>query len=264
MAARNDASIVETDVTIATPDGTCDAAFVHPAAGAHPAVLIWTDAFGLRPSMRAIARRLAAEGYAVLVPNPYYRVARSPLFETASTVDFARDRPMLTPLMASIAAEGTAERDAASYVLWLDARAEVDRTKKIGAHGYCMGGALAIRTAAAIPHRVGAVATFHGGGLVTDQPNSPHHLAPKLRAQVYVAVAANDDQRQPEAKTVLRQAFEAAHLQAEVEVYHSLHGWCVPDMPAQSGHPIYNEPDAERAWTRLLQLYDGALRGSRP
>ena len=255
--------VVETNVEIETADGTCDAAFIHPATGSYPGVLIWTDAFGLRPSMREMARRLAADGYSVLVPNPFYRVAKAPVFESASSFDFGdpAQRGKLAPLMASINAAGAAERDAAAFIAWLDAQRQVDRSKKIGTQGYCMGGALVVRTAAALPSRVGAGASFHGGGLVTANPDSPHLLAPKIKARMYFGVAANDDVKQPDAKTKLKQAFDAAKVPAEVEVYsQAQHGWCVPDMPNQAnGQPIYRKPDAERAWGKLLALYEAAL-----
>jgi len=252
--------VVEKNVEIKTPDGTCDAAFIHPASGAHPAVIIWPDAFGLRPSMRDMAKRLAAAGYSVLVPNPFYRVAKSPVFEDASKVDFQKERPKLTPLMGSITADGTVERDAPVFVAWLDMQKEVDRNKKIGTQGYCMGGALVVRTAAAVPSRIGAGASFHGGGLVTDRPNSPHLLAPKIKARMYFGIATNDDMQQPDAKTKLKEAFDAAKVPAEIEVYSmSQHGWCVPDMPAGANGPIYNKADAERAWAKLVALYKSAL-----
>ncbi len=255
--------VVETNVEIRTPDGTCDAAFIHPATGSHPAVVIWPDAFGLRPSMREIAKRLATAGYSVLVPNPFYRVAKAPVFEDASNFNFGdpAQRSKLTPLMGSINAEGAAERDATAFIAWLDAQRQVDRTKKVGTQGYCMGGALVVRTAAAASNRVGAGASFHGGGLVTPNPNSPHLLAPKIKARMYFGVAANDDAQQPDAKTKLKEAFEAAKVPAEVEVYpQAQHGWCVSDMPKQpNGQPIYNQPDAERAWGKLLALYKAGL-----
>ena len=260
-ASAADAKVVEQDVTIKTPDGTCDAAFIHPASGAHPAVIIWTDAFGLRPTMRDMAKRLAALGYSVLVPNPFYRVSKAPQFPDASKVDFAKERDKINPLMASINAAGTVEKDAPLFVAFLDQQPSVDRKKKIGTQGYCMGGALVVRAAAAVPDRIGAGASFHGGGLVTDQPNSPHLLAPKIKARMYFGIAANDDMRQPDQKTKLKEAFDAAHNPAQIEVYSmSQHGWCVPDMPAgNDGKPIYNPPDAERAWSKLTTLYKSAL-----
>jgi len=253
--------IVETDISIEAADGSCDAAFIHPATGAHPGVLIWPDAAGLRPSMREIGRRLAGDGFAVLVPNPFYRVAKAPQFETAANIDFSDPvtRAKLGPLMSSVNAPGNAEKDAAVYVAFLDAQPQVDRSRKIGSQGYCMGGALVMRTAAAVPDRIGAGASFHGGGLVTDKPDSPHLLAARIRARMYFGVAANDDQRQPEAKDKLRAAFVAAKVPAEIEVYPARHGWCVPDMPSEAGAPIYSAPDAERAWGKLLALYRSAL-----
>jgi carboxymethylenebutenolidase len=258
LSAQN---IVEATVDIKTPDGTCDAAFIHPAAGAHPGVVIWPDAFGLRPSMRDMARRLAMAGYSVLVPNPFYRVAKSPIYENAATVDFQQERAKLTPLMASITADGAVEKDAPAYIAWMDMQPAVDRRKKIGTQGYCMGGALVVRTAAAVADRVGAGASFHGGGLVTQNANSPHLLAPKIKARMYFGIAANDDMTQPDAKTKLREAFDAAKVPVEVEVYPmAQHGWCVPDMPPQAnGQPIYNQADAERAWGKLTALYKAAL-----
>ena len=256
--------VVETNVEIKTADGVCDAAFIHPANGAHPAVIIWPDAFGLRPSMRDMAKRLVQEGsYSVLVPNPFYRVAKSPIVENASNFNFndPGQRGKLTPLMGSINAAGAAERDAQAFIAWLDMQSQVDRNKKIGTQGYCMGGPLVVKTAATVPNRVGAGASFHGGGLVTTNPDSPHLLASKIKARMYFGIAANDDMQQPDAKTKLKESFEAAKVPVEIEVYsRSQHGWCVPDMPNQAnGQPIYNEADAERAWTKLLALYKAAL-----
>jgi carboxymethylenebutenolidase len=252
----------EMNVDIKTPDGTCDAAFIHPATGSYPAVIIWPDAFGLRPSMRELGRRLAGSGYSVLVPNPFYRVAKAPVFESASTFNFGdpAQRSKLTPLMGSIGADGAAERDAAAFVAWLDQQTQVDRSKKIGTQGYCMGGPLVMRTAAAQPERIGAGASFHGGGLVTQNPNSPHLLAPKIRARLYVAVAVNDDAQDPTVKTKLKEALDAAKVPNEIEVYsQGQHGWCVPDMPQGADGPIYNKAEAERAWIKLLALYKVAL-----
>lgn len=254
------ADVVETSVTVKTPDGSCDAAFIHPAKGAHAAVIVWPDAFGLRPSMRDIGKRLAGDGYAALVPNPYYRVARAPGIEMAGfSFQDAEDMAALRKLMGGINAAGAAEKDAAAFVAFLDAQPQVDKNRKIGTQGYCMGGALVFRTAASVPDRIGAGASFHGGGLVTEQAGSPHTLIPKMKARMYVAVASNDDARQPDAKETLRQAFASAKVPGEVEVFKSLHGWCVPDMPAEAGKPIYNEPDAERAWAKLQALYKTAL-----
>ena len=254
VSAQN---VTEKTVEIKTPDGTCDAAFIYPATGAHAAVIIWPDAFGLRPSMRNMAKRLASEsGYSVLVPNPFYRVGKAPMFEDASKVDFTTERPKINPLMASINAAGTVEKDAPAFVAWLDQQPQVDRTKKIGTQGYCMGGALVVRTAAAVPDRIGAGGSFHGGGLVNQTPTSPHLLAPKIKGRMYFGIATNDDMQQPDAKTALKAAFDAAKVPVEVEVYSmAQHGWCVPDMP----NNLYKMDDAERAWTKLLALYKAAL-----
>ena len=253
--------VVETDVEVKTPDGTCDAAFIHPASGSHPGVLLWPDAFGLRPSMREMAKRLAAEGYSVLVPNPFYRISKAP-FTDASTFNFANpdDMKKLGPLMGSVNAPGNAEKDAVAYVAFLDAQKPVNKSKKIGTQGYCMGGPLVVKTAAALPDRIGAGGSFHGGGLVTDKSDSPHLLAPKIKARMYFGIASNDDMRQPDAKDKLKEAFTAAKVPVEIEVYSgSLHGWCVPDMPQQNGKPIYNKADAERAWGKLLALYKAGI-----
>ncbi len=260
-AAAAGLDLIETNVEIKTPDGTCDAAFIHPKSGSHPGVLIWTDVFGLRPSMTDIGKRIAAEGYSVLVPNPYYRVSKPP-FTDASGFNFQdpAGRAKLQPLTASLAAPSAVERDAIAYVAFMDAQKEVNKAAKIGTQGYCMGGPLVVRTAAALPNRIGAGASFHGGGLVTDKPDSPHLLAPKIKASMYFGVASNDDERQPDAKDKLKEAFAAAKVPAEIEVYAgALHGWCVPDMPMQNGKPIYNKPEAERAWAKLVALYKTSL-----
>jgi carboxymethylenebutenolidase len=259
-SAAAQGSVTETKVEVKTPDGTCDAAFIHPAAGSHAAVIIWPDAFGLRPAMRDMARRLAADGYTVLVPNPFYRVTRAPGIKMEGfSFQNAENMAELRKLMGGIAASGAAERDAEAFIAWLDTQKQVDRSKKVGVQGYCMGGALTFRTAAAVPDRVGAGASFHGGGLVTQAPDSPHAMIPKMKARMYVAVASNDDARQPDAKDALKKAFADAKVPGEVEVYKGLHGWCVPDMPAEAGKPIYEKGDAERAWSKLLALYKSAL-----
>jgi len=258
------ASVVETDVEIKTPDGTCDAAFIHPAGGSHPGVLIWTDAFGLRPSMRDMAKRLAAQGYSVLVPNPFYRVGKAPFWTDASTVDFGKERGKIQPLMTSVTTPGNAEKDAQAYIAFLDAQKQVNTKKKIGTQGYCMGGGLVMRTAATVPDRVGAGGSFHGGGLVStkpDDPNSLHLLAPKIKAKMYFGIAMSDDKTQPDAKDKLKEAFIAAGNPAEIEVYGTcFHGWCVPDMPKQpDGTPTYDKAEADKAWAKLTALYKGAL-----
>jgi len=256
-ASAADLQVVEKDVEITTPDGTCNAAFIHPTSGSHPAVLIWADAFGLRPALRDMGKRLAAQGYTVLVPNPFYRVTKDPKLDTA-TFDFAKDRDKIQPLMNSINADGAAEKDAVAFIAWLDQQKEVNKSKKIGTQGYCMGGPLVMRTAASSA-RIGAGGSFHGGGLVTNNPNSPHLLAPKIHARMYFGVAKNDDERQPDAKDKLKAALDAAHVVNKIEVYPANHGWCMSDMPAPANAPIYSKPEAERAWGELLALYKQAL-----
>jgi carboxymethylenebutenolidase len=254
--------VVERDVEVKTADGTCDAALFHPAVGRFPGVLVWTDVFGLRPAFRDIGRRLAAQGYTVLVPNPFYRTARAPVVEDASHFDFTNpaDRAKIQQWTGPMNQPGAIERDAEAHITFLDAQRQTEKARPLGTQGYCMGGPLVFKTAAQVPGRVGAAATFHGGGLVTDKPDSPHLLAPKIKAHMYIAIAASDDTRQPDAKDKLREAFAAAHVPADIEVYPgTIHGWCVPDMPHQNGKPIYNEPDAERAWSKLLALYRTTL-----
>jgi carboxymethylenebutenolidase len=255
--------VTEKAVEIKTPDGTCDAAFIHPASGSHAAVIIWPDAFGLRQSMRDMAKRLAADsGYSVLVPNPFYRVSKAPVAGIDPAVfsfQNKEDMTRLRSLMGGLAAPGAVERDAVALVEFLDAQPQVNRAKKIGTQGYCMGGPLVFRTAAAVPARIGAGASFHGGGLVTANPTSPHLMIPQMKSRMYVGVASNDDAQQPDAKDALKAAFAAAKVAAEVEVYSGLHGWCVPDMPVQAGKPIYDKADAEKAWAKLLALYKTAL-----
>ncbi|HYA65226.1 MAG TPA: dienelactone hydrolase family protein, partial [Burkholderiaceae bacterium] len=240
-------AVVEKQVQITTPDGTADAVFVYPSSGSHPGVLIWTDAFGLRPVFREMGKRLAAQGYSVLVPNPFYRSAKAPVFGDISNFNFenAEDRAKLMKVMNPLTAVGAAEKDAKAYLAFLLAQPQVDKAKKLGVQGYCMGGALTVRSAAAAADQIGAGASFHGGGLVTDKPESPHLLAPKIHARMYFAIAASDDERQPDAKDKLREAFVAAKVPVEIEVYAGAqHGWCVSDMPARKGVPIYNQQDA--------------------
>jgi carboxymethylenebutenolidase len=212
--------------------------------------------------MRDFGKRLAADGFTVLVPNPYYRTGKAGTLNLETTkFSFQNqdDMARLRKLMSGLQAPGAAEKDAVAFIAYLDAQKQVNTKKKVGTQGYCMGGPLVFRTCAAVPNRVGAGASFHGGGLVTDQPNSPHLLIPKMKAHLYVGIASNDDQRQPDAKDKLKEAFAAAHVPAEIEVYQSLHGWCVPDMPEQNGKPIYNKPEAEKAWAKLIALYKSAL-----
>jgi carboxymethylenebutenolidase len=245
-------------VTIETPEGTAEAFFVAPKGGKHPAVLLWPDVAGLRDAFQKMATRLAGEGYAVLAVNQYYRSAKLPILSTFSEWRTEAGKAKLAPLRAALTPEGIA-KDGAAFVAWLDQQQEVDRTKRIGTSGYCMGGPFAFRTAAAAPARVGVIASFHGGGLVTDEPDSPHALFPTMKVAALICIAQNDDERQPEAKTALRQAAEAAQTPAEVEVYPAQHGFCVIDSP------VYDEAQAERAWARMLTTFQRHLhlRGAR-
>ncbi len=239
------------DVEIKTPDGTCDAYFVHPAKGKHPAVLIWPDIFGLRPAFKDMAKRLAESGYSVLVINPFYRIKRAPT-STTTTFD-ATTRAMLTSMMGSLT-PATAATDGAAFVPWLDQQHSVDKKKKLGTTGYCMGGPFTFRLAAQFPDRVGAIATFHGAALATSSPDSPHLLIPKMKASALIAIAASDDMQDPKAKDTLEAAFTAAGLPHEVQVYEGTkHGWCPPD----SG--VYDHDSAEKAWSRLLFWFNKSL-----
>jgi len=249
----NALDVVESDVEITTPDGVCDAYFVHPASGAHAAVLVWPDILGLRPAFRQMGKRLAESGYAVLTVNPFYRQQRSPVVPEGATFAQESTRNIVIPLYQTLNAD-THVTDAKAFVAWLDQQPAVDTSRRIGTTGYCMGGPIVMRTAAAVPERMGAGASFHGGGLVTDGPDSPHLLVPQMQASFLIAVAENDDEKEPEAKNVLRETFDAAGLHAEIEVYAgAAHGWCPPDSA------VYNEAQAERAWSRLLALFESAL-----
>jgi carboxymethylenebutenolidase len=245
--------VKEADVEIKTPDGVADAFFVHPSSGAHAAVLIWPDALGLRPAFKQMGKRLAESGYAVLVPNPFYRQQKAPIVQPGASFADPETRKVVMSMMGALNAQ-THVTDATAFVGWLDAQAPVDKKKKMATTGYCMGGPITMRTAAAFPKRVGAAASFHGGGLVTDKPESPHLLVPKMKAHYLIAIADNDDKQQPNAKDVLREAFAAAKLPAEIEVYEGAqHGWCPPDAA------VYNEAQAEKAWNRMLALFKTAL-----
>ena len=249
----NAAETKESDVEIKTADGTADAYFVHPATGKHPGVLIWPDIFGLRPTFKQMGKRLAESGYSVLVVNPFYRTKKAPTAPEHADFNDPPTRQMLMKLYDSVNIT-TATTDANAFIPYLDSQPSVDRKRKIGTTGYCMGGPLVFATAAALPDRVGAGATFHGGGLVTDKPDSPHLLIPKMKAHFLIAIAENDDQKQPDAKNVLRDSFAKAKLPAEIEVYKgTLHGWCVSDSQ------VYNKDQAEKAWSRMLVLFKTAL-----
>jgi carboxymethylenebutenolidase len=247
------AEVTEADVEIKTSDGVADAYFVHPSSGAHPGILMWTDIFGLRPAFKTMGKRLAESGYSVLVPNPFYRSSRAPIVpEGASFADDAT-RQKLMALMNTLTPD-VQVTDAKAFVGYLDSQPAVDRKRKLGTAGYCMGGPMTMRTAATFPDRVGAGATFHGANLATDKPDSPHLLVARMKARYLIAIAENDDQRDPAAKSLLREAFDKAKLPAEIEVYAgTMHGWCALDSP------VYNETQANRAWSRMLALFKAGL-----
>lgn len=245
--------VVEADIDIKTPDGTADSYFVHPSSGKHPGVLMWTDIMGLRPAFKMMGKRLAMSGYSVLVPNPFYRVKKAPVVPDGASMQDDATAKALMALMGSLSTD-TNITDAKAFVTWLDKQPSVDTKRKLGACGYCMGGPLTFRTASTFPDRVGAGATFHGAALVTDKPDSPHLGVAKMKASFLIAIAENDDMRQPDAKTVLKDTFAAAKLPAEIEVYAGTkHGWCPPDSA------VYDKDQAERAWGRMLALFGKAL-----
>ena len=246
-AVANAQATGEKDVEIKTPDGTADAYFVYPSTGSAAAVLIWPDIFGLRPAMRTMAKRLASSGYSVLVVNPFYRVGKP-------TATGATPIAEMLPFRKGMSQAGDMS-DAKAFIAWLDQQPQVNRNRKIGTQGYCMGGPMTFNTASAVPDRVGAVASFHGGGLVTKEgdPNSPHVLAAATKASFLIAIAETDDKQRPMEKDVLKATFAKANRPAEIEVYPAAHGWCPPDTT------VYNEPAAEKAWARLLALYKTAL-----
>ena len=248
------ADVVGEDVVVTTPDGKADCYFVHPASGKHPGVILWPDAFGLRNAMRQMGKRLATSGYSVLVVNPYYRKTKAPILPDGADFADPKTRDTIMSMMGSLSAK-THIVDAKIFVDYLDAQPSVARDRKIGTLGYCMGGPITFRTAAARADRIGAVASFHGGRLVTEDEDSPHKLVPQMKASFLVAIASNDDEQEPKVKDILRETFAKNHLAAEIEVYAgALHGWCPPDMK------VYDEEKAERAWSRLLALFAGALQ----
>ncbi len=252
-AVANAQAVTETEVNITTPDGQADCYFVHPASGATAAVVVWPDILGLRPAFRAMGKRLAESGYAVLVVNPFYRNAKAPVVAEGASFQDETTRGIVMPMAQALNAD-THVTDAKAFVAWLDQQAAVDTSRKIGTTGYCMGGPMVMRTAAAIPERVGAGGTFHGGGLATDAENSPHLLIPTMKASFLIAIAVNDDETDPVAKETLKTTFAANKLSAEIEVYTgTMHGWCPPDSA------VYNEEQAEHAWTRMLALFETAL-----
>jgi carboxymethylenebutenolidase len=245
--------VTETEVEIKTPDGVADAYFVHPSTGAHPGVLMWPDILGLRPAFRTMGKRLAQSGYSVLVPNPFYRSSKAPVMPEGASFDDDATRQKLMALMGSLTPD-IQFTDAKAYVGYLIRQPAVHRGRKLGTAGYCMGGPMTMRTAATFPDRIGAGASFHGANLATDKPDSPHLLVPKMKAKYLIAIAENDDQRDPAAKNLLREAFAKASLAAEIEVYAgTMHGWCVLDSK------VYNQDQAEKAWGRMLALFKAAL-----
>jgi len=240
-------------VEVTTPDGIADCYMVHPPDGSYPGVIIWPDILGLRPAFMEMGRRLAQSGYAVLVVNPFYRGARAPVVPEGATFNDPEVRETVFPLAGALNAE-THFTDARAFVDYLDNHGAVSPNRKIGTMGYCMGGPMIMRTAAAQPDRIGAAASFHGGGLATDATDSPHLLIPEMSAQFLIAIAENDDMSDPEAKNTLRESFNTAGLDAEIEVYAGAqHGWCPPDSA------VYHDEQAERAWSRLLVLFERAL-----
>ena len=246
-------AVTESDVNIKTSDGTADCYFVHPATGTAAGVVVWPDILGLRTAFRKMGKRLAESGYSVLVVNPFYRQRKAPVLPDGATFGDPAVNTLVRPMAATLNAT-THATDAKAFIAFLDSQASVAKNRKIGTTGYCMGGPIVMRTAAAVPDRVGAAATFHASSLVTTMADSPHVLIPQMKAQFLLALAANDDMREPEAKNVLRDSFAKAKLPAEIEVYAGAqHGWCPPDSP------VYNEAQAEKAWTRLLALFEKAL-----
>ncbi|MDB5827817.1 MAG: dienelactone hydrolase [Variovorax sp.] len=247
-AVANAAAVAEREVTITTADGSCDAYFVAPTSGPAPGVLVWPDIFGLRPAFRQMGRRLAESGYSVLVVNPFYRQKKAPTAAQGGQTPIAEVMPLMQALTPAMHLS-----DGRTFVAWLDAQSEVDKGRKLGTTGYCMGGPIAVRTATVAPGRVGAVGTFPGAAKVTAAPDSPHRLVAQTQASYLIAVAENDDKKDPEAKATLRAAFDSAKLPAEVEVYPAAHGWCPPDTQ------VYDAAQSERAWTRLLATFGKAL-----
>ncbi|HPE59652.1 MAG TPA: dienelactone hydrolase family protein [Thiolinea sp.] len=247
------AETTESEVTIPTQDGNADAYFVRPATGSHAAVIIWPDVMGIRPAFRMMGKRLAEAGYAVLVVNPYYRTAKGEVLAPGESYADPAVRERLAPHRNSLSV-ATCLSDGRAFVSWLDEQSSVDSSRMVGIAGYCMTGSYAIRLAAVIPERIGAGASFHGGGLVTQAEDSPHRLAPRIKAGLLIAIAENDDEKEPEAKTALREAFDSAGVNAEIEVYaDTLHGWCPLDSR------VYNEAQAEKAWARMLVLFEREL-----
>ena len=251
--AADAAEVSESEVTIKTPDGNCDAHFVHPKTGAHAAILVWPDIFGLRDPFRQMSKRLAEYGYSVLTVNPFYRTQKAPTAPPNPNFQDPPTREALFKLAGTLNAT-THVTDAKAFVTWLDGQKQVDKKKKIGTEGYCMGGPMVLRAAAARADRIGAGATFHGGGLTTKNPDSPHLGIAQTKASFLIAIADNDDKQDPTSKDILRKAFDDAKRPAEIEVYTGAqHGWCAIDSQ------VYNKDQAEKAWARKIELYKKAL-----
>lgn len=252
-SAQGGMSVSDREVNVPMADGVSDSYFVAPTSGKHPGVLIWPDIRGLRPAFKAMGKRLAMQGYAVLVANPFYRDGPHPHVAPGEQFSDPDVRARVIPMARKLTQDASMS-DARDYIRFLDVQGETDTTRKVGTMGYCMGGPLIMRTAGAVPDRVGAAASFHGGGLVTNRPDSPHLLIPTSPAHVLHAVAENDDERNPTQKVVLAETYAANNIPAEIEVYEgTLHGWCPPDSS------VYNQSQAERAWARTLALFSRAL-----
>lgn len=239
-------------VTIDTPDGSAEAFFVAPESGKHPGVIVWPDVAGLRDAYQTMATRLAGAGYAVLAVNPYYRSSKLPVLTNFAEWRTEEGKAKIQPMREALTPEAIS-KDGASFAGWLDQQPEIDTAKKLATTGYCMGGPFTFRTAAAAPKRVGAIASFHGGGLVSDEPTSPHALLAGLKIAALICIAQNDDERDPNAKTTLKEAAAAANIPAEIEVYPAQHGWCTIDSP------VYDEAEAERAWAKMLTIFERHL-----
>jgi len=254
VSANEVLTSTEIEVDIATPDGMCDSVLIHPSNGVYPGVIVWTDIRGLRQTFRDFGHRLASEGYTVLIPNPFYRSAHAPAPGPDFNFQNPDDRALAYQMMGELTAPGATERDSIAFIEYLGMQPAVDKSRKIGTTGYCMGGQLTMRTAATMPDRVGAGASFHGGGLVTEDSNSPHLLIPKIKAPYHFGIAIDDDEKQPNAKDKLRAAFSRTDVSADIEVYAGArHGWCVPD------NPNYHQTQAERGWRKLISLLDTAI-----
>ena len=246
--------IVEQEVSIETKDGVCDAVLFFPREGKFPATLIWTDIRGLRQSFKLMGKRLASQGYVVLIPNPFYRSSPAPAPRKGFNYFDLEQRKKVFSMMKLLIAKGAAERDTSYFVKFLKNHVSVDNSRKMGVSGYCMGGPLAFRSASHVPNFISAVASFHAGGLVTKDEDSPHVLIKKSKSRFYIAIASDDDKKNPNEKDQLRMSFSEADLEAEIEVYDKMkHGWCVSDSS------VYSYTKAEAAWSKLIDMYNEVL-----